>query len=64
MDIAAAQNMITIEVRNIRANSRWAQFVVHAIPAHIGTTYKADTYATMTSEITKAKNFTKSQLPN
>ncbi|KAL0630712.1 hypothetical protein Q9L58_010438 [Maublancomyces gigas] len=50
--IAAALDIITIDVRSIKANSRWTCFVVQGIPAHIGTYNTTETCARMAEEIT------------
>ncbi|KAL0630615.1 hypothetical protein Q9L58_010538, partial [Maublancomyces gigas] len=63
VEITLALDKLHIQATNIYANSRWSKFVIHGVPAYIGTKNSVELSARIADEIFAATNFSLAQPP-
>ncbi|KAL0630950.1 hypothetical protein Q9L58_010197 [Maublancomyces gigas] len=63
VQITFALEKLHIQATNIYANSRWSKFVIHGVPAHIGTRNTPELSSRIAEEIFQATNFSMAQPP-
>ncbi|KAL0630520.1 hypothetical protein Q9L58_010633 [Maublancomyces gigas] len=63
VEITFALEKLHIQGTNIYANSRWSKFVIHGVPAHIGTRNTPQLSSRIAEEIFQATNFSMAQPP-